>query len=182
VLAFQVIAMVTVLSKVLRWLADPGTFDAGSGVEYHLVGFVTYLPVVADFPTRLVQSYPAAMLAVVIGALEYLRVVVLGQLVDMYATLGKSPEIGGRAQECLAKVMVMVILGGLFRLALSLLFDAAPAGDFLAIVGVVLHVVFLGVMLLILAYWLYFLGYTVGEARDVMTADRYILKEGELVL
>lgn len=181
VLVFQVTAMVTVVAKVIGWLAEPTTVRSDSGVEYHLIGFVTYLPIIADFPTRLVQSYPLGILAVVIGALEYLRTVILGQLVDVYATHGKAADIGGRAQQCLAKVMAMMILAGLFRLALSLLFDSAPAGDFLAALSIVLHIAFLGAILEVMAYWLYFLAYTIGEARDVVTADRYILKEGDIV-
>lgn len=182
VVVAQLVAMAVVVPMVfglLGRLAD-GVPDGATVAGYHLVGFITYFPLVADFPTRLVQGYPPVFLAVLIGALEYVRLVVLTQLLDVYATHGKEVEIGFRAQQCASKVLSMIVLGGMFRLALSLLFDAAPPGEFLHVLGIILHIAVLGSLMGVAVFWLASLAQIITDTGEVMTADRYLSKEERL--
>ena len=182
VVVAQLIAMAVVIPVVAALLSKlaTGVPEAATAAGYHMVGFITYFPLVADFPTRLVQGYPPVFLAVFIGALEYVRLVVLSQLLDVYSTHGKEVEIGFRAQQCASKVLSMIVLGGLFRLALSLLFDAAPPGEFQNVLGIILHIAILGALMGVAVFWLFTLTQIISDTSDVMTAVRYLSKEERL--
>jgi len=182
VVVTQLIAMSVVIPMVATLLSKLGSGvpEGATVAGYHIVGFITYFPLIADFPTRLVQGYPPVFLAVFIGALEYVRLVVLTQLLDVYATQGKEVEIGFRAQQCASKVLSMIVLGGLFRLALSLLFDSAPPGEFQFVLGIILHIAVLGSLMGVAVFWLFTLTQIVTATGEVMTADRYLSKEERL--
>lgn len=173
-IALHLVGITVVLSRFARFLFGMDENVEGVGMAaYSLFGLISFLPLVADFPTRLVQGYEVSSIAVLLGAAEFVRLVVVCQLVELYATDGKHADYGFRAQGCGSRVLAMVILGGLFRLALSLFFDAFPPGEVMFYIGMCLHCAVLGALMWVAAFALLFLGQAIGDTIDVVKAERF---------
>lgn len=181
----QLVLLGVVLSKVLTPILgyQPGriTGYADALLAFHAIGLATYVPMLAETPARLIQGYEFSVLGVVVGAVEFTRLVLACQLAQVYADTGKEPELGHKSFASVSNFFWVVMLGAMFRMAAAFGFDWAPSGDLMHTIGSVAHA-FVTVGILEIG-GLIVLGQTfvMEKTVDVVTAERYILKGERLV-
>lgn len=147
-----------------------------------ILGLATDLPLLADHPTRFLQSYNWSIPGMVVAALEFTQLVLLAMLTQHYATSGKDPETGHRAFTTVNRVFWVVLLACSFRMAAAGIFDNLHPDDMLFVVGVAIHgaITFSCYFALTIALLLF--SRTMSDTIDLVDHRRFVDKRDRLEL
>ncbi len=152
----------------------------GMKIAYEMLGTATNLQVLTDSPIRLVMgtiygSYEVPWVNAVVGLFEFTRLLLVCQLVQRYAELGKADRVADESPKTVNRIFFALIVFALFRGATCVGFDwfQADAGWF---IGQIVHLLNFEVCFLIIAVRLLTQFRAMDETADVLIADRVASK------
>jgi LSD1 subclass zinc finger protein len=161
--------------------ADPGPAYADMKVAYSMLGTATNLQTTMDSPVRLIMTrvngvdYGVPWLNVVCGLFEFTRLLLVCQLVQRYAEMGKADRISGENAKTVNRIFFTLLVFALFRAATCIGFDwfTAEAGWY---IGQLIHLVNFEVCFLIIAVRLLTQFRVIDDTSDMLIADRVASK------
>ncbi len=160
--------------------ADPGPSYAQMKVAYVMLGTATNLQTATDSPVRVVfgaiyGQYEVPWLNVVCGLFEFTRLLLVCQLVQRYAELGKADRISGENSKTVNRIFFTLLVFALFRAATCIGFDwfTAEAGWY---IGQLIHLVNFEVCFLVIGVRLLTQFRVIDDTSDMLIADRVASK------
>jgi LSD1 subclass zinc finger protein len=160
--------------------ADPGPAYAQMKVAYSMLGTATNLQTATDSPVRVVfgaiyGQYDVPWLNVVCGLFEFTRLLLVCQLVQRYAELGKADRISGENSKTVNRIFFTLLVFALFRAATCIGFDwfTAEAGWY---IGQLIHLVNFEVCFLIIAVRLLTQFRVIDDTCEMLIPDRVASK------
>ena len=182
----QLVCLVGTVPKAVtapaRYAETPPGLAGYPGMEiaYVMLGTATNLQTTTDSPTRLTfgliyGQYEVPWLNVVCGIFEFTRLLLLCQLAQRYAELGKADRVAGDSPKTVNRIFFTLVVFALFRGATCVGFDwfQDGAGWF---IGQVIHLNIFEVCFLIIGVRLLTQFRVLDETADVLIADRVASK------
>ncbi len=152
----------------------------GMQIAYEMLGTATNLQVLTDAPTRFIMgqiygSYGVPWVNVAVGLFEFVRLLLVCQITQRYAELGKSDRVADESPKTVNRVFFALLVFALFRGATCVGFDwiQADAGWY---IGQIIHLLNFEVCFLIIAVRLLTQFRAMDETSDVLIADRVASK------
>ena len=152
----------------------------GMKIAYEMLGTATNLQTLTDSPIRLVMGriygqYDVPWVNAVCGLFEFVRLLLLCQLVQRYAELGKADRVADESPRTVNRVFFALLVFALFRAGTCVGFDWFQDGAGWYI-GQIIHLLNFEVCFLIIAVRLLTQFRAMDETADVLIADRVASK------
>ena len=154
----------------------------GMKIAYEMLGTATNLQVLTVAPTRFIMgqiysSYDVPWVNVAVGLFEFVRLLLVCQITQRYAELGKSDRVADESPKTVNRVFFALLVFALFRGATCVGFDwiqgQENAGWY---IGQIIHLLNFEVCFLIIAVRLLTQFRAMDETSDVLIADRVASK------
>lgn len=165
-----------------RYVQTPSAQNGYPGMEvaYVMLGTSTNLQVLTDSPTRLVMGriygqYEVPWVNTVVGLFEFVRLLLLCQLVQRYAELGKSDKVADESPKTVNRIFFVLLTFALFRGATCVGFDWFQDGTGWYI-GQIIHLANFEICFLCIAVRLLTQFRVISDTEDVLIPDRVASK------
>lgn len=186
VVAAQLICLggtiVNALTAPAEFVNQPSALAGYPGMEivYVMLGTATNLQTVTDSPVRLTfglvyGSYGVPWLNVVCGVFEFTRLLLLCQLTQRYAELGKAERVAAESPTTVTRIFFTLLVFALFRGATCVGFDWMQDGAGWYI-GQIIHLANFEICFLIIGVRLLTQFRVIDETSDALIPDRVASK------
>jgi hypothetical protein len=140
---------------------------------FDLCGLITDIPLLSEHPARFMWRYNISVFGIVAGTLEFVRLVSISLLAQIYAEEGKAIETGHKALKSAYRAFWLLLLAGIFRVIAAYAFDwVRPDDSFMMFVGICTHGLITFSITMGLAMVLFFLAQTLEDVRDFVDPIR----------
>lgn len=172
----------TALTAAGEYVSTPSAQTGYPGMEiaYRMLGTATNMQTLTDSPTRFIMGsvyggYEVPWVNAVCGLFEFIRLLLVCQLVQRYGELAKSDRVADESPRTVNRVFFALLVFALFRGATCVGFDwfQADTGWF---IGQIIHLLNFEVCFLIIAVRLLTQFRAIDETADVLIADRVASK------
>ncbi|MCU0706297.1 MAG: hypothetical protein MUF18_20235 [Fimbriiglobus sp.] len=150
----------------------------GMTVAYELLGTATNLQTLTDSSVRLIygviakEEYRNHWLGALCGLFEFVRLLLVCQITQRYAELGKSDRVAAESPTTVSRVFFTLLVFGAFRLATCVGFDWFQHPDGGWYIGQIIHLANFEICFLIIAVRLLTQFRAMDETAEVLIADR----------
>jgi LSD1 subclass zinc finger protein len=144
---------------------------------FDLCGLITELPLLSEHPARFAWGYSISWFGIIAGAMEFVRLVSICLLAQLYAELGQATEKGHKALKGAYRVFWLMLLAGIFRLVAAFAFDGFRTDDtFMILLAATVHSLITLSITLGLSMILYFLSQALMDIKEVVDPARFASK------